>query len=121
MYFYYRNDSIWALAFDDNDVDVGISGDVLDGIDKRWLAMSCRHIGDENSVVDVEQHKSQQAPRSNDKTNWCDLARNVSTCMSDIFWLIVLLRNIVNVYVIINRIDSLQQLIVNKIHFTLIQ
>jgi hypothetical protein len=68
------------LAFDDNDVDVGISGDVLDGIDERRLAVSCRHVGDENSVVDVKQHKSQQAPRANDKSNGRNLARNVSTC-----------------------------------------
>jgi hypothetical protein len=54
LYSYYRNDSIGALAFDDNDVDVGISGDVLDGVDERRLAVSCRHVGDENSVVNVE-------------------------------------------------------------------
>ncbi len=68
--------------------------------------MSCRHVGDENSVVDVEQNKSQQAPRPNDESNWRDLARNVSTCQ--IYSALVLfrsekcLRNIINRSIAIN-------------------
>jgi hypothetical protein len=68
------------LSFVDKDADVGSGGGVFHRFDKRRFAMSCRHVGDENSVVDVEQNKSQQAPRPNDESNWRDLARNVSTC-----------------------------------------
>ncbi len=77
---HYRKHNIRSLSFIGNDADVGIKGSVIDGVDERRFAVSCRHVGDENSVVDVEQHKSQQAPRPDDKSNWRDLARNVSTC-----------------------------------------
>jgi hypothetical protein len=75
---------ISRLASIDNEMNFRFGNDVTDRIDELWSFVSRRDVRNENSVVNVDQHQSQQTPGPDDDPDGRNLARNVTTCYKNV-------------------------------------
>ncbi len=70
----YRKPKIARLTLIDDKADVWVERDVQFGAGNWRSAMNGHHVGDEDSIVDVDQHKGHQAPGPDHQPNGGDLA-----------------------------------------------
>ena len=72
------------MASIDNEMDFRFSGEIIGRIDELGSFVSRRDVRNKNSVVNVDQHQSQQTPSPDDDPDGRNLARNVTTCYKNL-------------------------------------